>query len=110
MNIKKGHVLEYFNIGHRLILTRLGYHYSIGALNVRDSPDLIQIIDEDVEHLSMRIYRPLNQTMTMPTILFYHGGGHFVGSADILEPVTYDLAKSTNFQVIYTEVIFIFLN
>lgn len=39
----------------------------------------------------------------MPTVIYYHGGGHFVGSADIFEPVTYLLANSTGFQVIYIE-------
>lgn len=78
-----GLVLESFNFGHRLDLTRFGYHWSIGAFSIRDPADGIQIIDEEVEHCSMRIFRPMNQSIaaTIPTIIYYHGGGHFVGSA-----------------------------
>lgn len=75
-------MLEYFDIGHRLIMTRIAFHWTVGAINIRDPNHYIDIIDEDIEHCSMRIFRPMNQTAElMPTIIFYHGGGHFVGSA-----------------------------
>lgn len=99
-----GLFMEYFNICTRLDITRFAYHWTIGAFNIRDPADFIQVIDEAVEHVSMRIYRPLNHSEDLiSTIIFYHGGGHFVGSADIVEPLTYQLAKFTNFQVIYIE-------
>ena len=43
---------------------------------------MIRVIDENVEHIPMRIFRPLNGTKDIiPTVLFYHGGANFVGSA-----------------------------
>lgn len=63
-------------------MTRIAYHWTVGAMNIRDPNHFIEIIDEDVEHCSMRIFRSMNRTgKVMPTIIFYHGGGHFVGSA-----------------------------
>ncbi len=85
--------------------------------------------------MAVRIYRPHsriperigiddNSSYVAPTILFYHGGGFFVGSAgklkintifivlksnegfnilDTMEPVTYLMAKYTNYTVIYIE-------
>jgi acetyl esterase/lipase len=38
-----------------------------------------------------------------PTIVFYHGGGFFVGSADTFEPAMYRIANITNCLVIYVE-------
>ena len=103
-----GHYLESFGLVHRVNITRFSYHFAIGAFNIRDPNDNMQIMDEQVDHLSIRIYRPYkalhnNTDYVAPTILFYHGGGYFVGSADTLEPVTYLMAKHTNFTVIYIE-------
>lgn len=98
-------MLEFFNLGiTRLDLTRLSYHYTVGVFNIRDHRDEIEVIDEEVDHLSIRIFRPTKLIRDeMPTVIYYHGGGHFVGSADIFEPVTYLLANSSGCQVIYIE-------
>lgn len=79
---------------HRVNITRFSYHMAIGAFNIRDPSDGIQVLDETIDNnMAVRIYRPYNpdyehsrihQNTTdflAPTILFYHGGGFFVGSA-----------------------------
>ncbi len=78
-----GHVFEFFCLGlTRLDITRLSYHYTVGVFNIREEQDRIQVIDEEVDHLSMRIFRPMmHESDQMSTIIYYHGGGHFVGSA-----------------------------
>jgi hypothetical protein len=106
-----GHALEYVELSHRLNLTRFAYHWSIGAFNIRDENDFISVTNDNIGHVAVRIYRPLNATSyrtfngksLSPTIIFYHGGGHGLGSADILEHATYLLAKHTNYVVIYVE-------
>ena len=70
----------------------------LGAFNIRDPADNIQVTDEHVEHVPIRIYRPpklnrplsTNNTATnnvttndsYPTILFFHGGGFMYGDLD----------------------------
>lgn len=100
-----GRFLEYTGLGHRVNVTRMAYHLAVGAFNIRDHQDSINITDQFVQDVPIRIYFPNSRKSShqIPTILFYHGGGYFVGSADTLEPVTYLLAKYTNFQVIYIE-------
>jgi len=75
------------NIIRRVDLIRNGFHIGIGAWNVRDKNDQIQVYDDYIEGILIRIYRPLNASLEkdmMPTILFYHGGGYSVGSAGII--------------------------
>lgn len=104
-----GYFTEQIGLLHRVNVTRYSYHFSVGAFNIRENNDNISIHDEVIDHLSVRVYRPLkanknsNVNETLPTIIFYHGGGYFVGSADILEPVTYLMAKYTQYLVIYIE-------
>ncbi|CAF0705640.1 unnamed protein product [Brachionus calyciflorus] len=104
-----GYVTEQLGILHRVNVTRYSYHFAVGAFNIREESDQISVHDEIIEHLTIRVYRPMkpnkspNKNATLPTILFYHGGGYFVGSADTLEPVTYLMAKYTQFLVIYIE-------
>ncbi|RNA00998.1 arylacetamide deacetylase-like 4 [Brachionus plicatilis] len=104
-----GYFTEKIGILHRVNVTRFSYHISVGSFNIRDHNDNISVHDEIIEHLSIRIYRPMgrnkvsNKNKTLPAILFYHGGGYFVGSADTLEPVTYLMAKYTQYLVIYIE-------
>lgn len=101
-----GHFLEMTGVSHRVNLTRFQYYWALGAFSVRNPDDQIMITDELIEHVPIRIYKPLNRTHLSPlhpTIIFYHGGGHFVGSADNLEPITYLTAKYTNYQVVYIE-------
>jgi acetyl esterase/lipase len=60
------------------------YYITVGAFNIRDSKDNIQISDDVVENVPIRIYRPLNSTYDqnkLPVIFYYHGGGYFLGSA-----------------------------
>ncbi len=78
-----GHILEFCCVGFtRLDVTRFSYHYTVGVFNIRQEQDRIQVIDEEVDHLSIRIFRPLvHEKDQMSTIIYYHGGGHFVGSA-----------------------------
>lgn len=91
-------------LGHRVNVTRFQYHWTVGAFSMRDENDLISVHDEDIEHTSIRVFRPSNDTSeVMPTIIFYHGGGYFVGSADTIEPITYLMAKYTRYLVIYVE-------
>ena len=82
-----GELLQVANLSDPLDLIRFAYHWTIGAFNIRDPADGIHVEDEYIEHCSMRIFRPLNQTAAaiMPTIIYYHGGGHFVGSAGLLD-------------------------
>ena len=64
-------------------MIRNGFHIGIGAWNIRDKNDQIQVNDEYIQDILIRIYRPLNvslKTDSMPTILFFHGGGFSVGS------------------------------
>lgn len=72
----------------RVDIIRNGFHIGIGAWNIRDEKDSIQVLDHHIDHVLIRIYRPLNQTKTddaqLKTILFFHGGGFSVGSAGIL--------------------------
>jgi acetyl esterase len=95
--------MESYNLVKRVNLIRLGFHIGIGMFNIRDDQDGIQIIDDSINDIMIRIYKPENRTGLIPTIIFYHGGGYAIGSADILEPVSYRLAKFTNCQVIYIE-------
>jgi acetyl esterase/lipase len=90
---------------HRINITRFSYHIAIGAYNIRDPLDQIEVRDETIEHMSVRIYRPrcripenldLDESAiaayVAPTILFYHGGGFFVGSAgNIFYPSNFEL-------------------
>lgn len=69
-------------------ITRFFYHVSYGTFNIRDESDNISVTDEIVDNLSIRIFRPFgnnfrnsNAEFMYPTILFFHGGGYFVGSA-----------------------------
>ena len=95
---------------HRVNLTRFAYYWTLGAFNIRDENDNIAIVDELIQNVPVRIYKPMSRKdggddkqTTMPTILFFHGGGFFVGSVDNLEPISYLTAKYTNFMVIYVE-------
>ena len=96
-------------ICHRVNLTRFAYYWTLGAFNIRDPNDNIAIVDELVQNVPIRIYKPMkrsdnrDETAPMPTILFFHGGGFFVGSVDNLEPISYLTAKYTNYMVIYVE-------
>jgi acetyl esterase/lipase len=83
--------LEKLNIVHRLNFTRFAYHTAVGRFNIRNEKDNIQITEEYIDHVLIRIYKPLNQTIRkshnenlLPTILYYHGGGYFLGSAGII--------------------------
>jgi acetyl esterase/lipase len=101
-----GHFLEKFGIMHRINVTRLAYHISMGIFNVRDPNDGILVSDQLVENrVPIRIYRPQNLSAEAlhPCILYFHGGGYLIGTADVLEPITYLLSKNTNYIVIYTE-------
>jgi acetyl esterase/lipase len=82
--LKKGKFVEYFDICHRISVIRFMYYISVGAFNIRDSKDNIQISDDVVKNVPIRIYRPLNSTYDqnkLPVIFYYHGGGYFLGSA-----------------------------
>lgn len=60
------------------------YYVTVGAFSIRDAADNIQIIDDIVDNVPIRIFRPLNSSFgqnTVPVILYYHGGGYFLGSA-----------------------------
>jgi acetyl esterase/lipase len=102
-----GRFVELIGLYHRLNVTRLAYHLTIGAFSMRDPNDRIQVTDEFIEHVPIRVYRPMNRLTSheelLPTIIFFHGGGFFLGSADTLEPVTYLLANQTNCLVVYIE-------
>lgn len=77
-------MLEAFDLGHRLNVTRFFYHWSIGAFSIRDPNDKIEILDDLIENIPIRIYRSdkkASESDLNPTIIFYHGGGHFLGTA-----------------------------
>ena len=73
-------------MGSRLNLTRFGYHLALGVISIRDTRDAILITDEKINHIPIRIFRPLNinsspvlnnisnDAQLQPTIIFYHGG------------------------------------
>lgn len=110
-----GKFFEMTGITDRLTLTRIGYHIGLGVLSIRDPKDSIQITDEMIDHVPIRIFRPPDRIKEVrfvnssaeeqmkPTIIFYHGGGFFVGSADTFEPAMYRIANNTNCLVIYVE-------
>ena len=65
-------------------MTRFAYHWTLGAFNIRNPNDEIKIIDDSIENIPIRIYRPNQISLSEhhhPTILLLHGGGHFLGSA-----------------------------
>lgn len=104
--------LEYMGIVHRVNITRFFYHVSYGSFNARDSRDNISVSDDMIGSVVIRIFRPFvadldaggsSASTARPTIIFYHGGGYIVGSADIFEPVSYSMAKHTQYTVIYIE-------
>ena len=69
-------------MGHRLNVTRFFYHWTIGAFNIRDRNDRILIFDDIADNIPIRIYRPENRSNQLsPTVIYYHGGGHFLGTA-----------------------------
>jgi acetyl esterase/lipase len=82
---KKGKFLEFIDFGHRLNVTRFAYHWTLGAFNIRDPNDEIKIIDDSIENVLIRIYRPskISRSKSYTTIFLFHGGGHFLGSAGI---------------------------
>lgn len=82
---KKGKFLEFIDFGHRLNVTRFAYHWTLGAFSIRDPNDEIKIIDDTIDNVSIRIYRPrkISRSKSYTTIFLYHGGGHFLGSAGI---------------------------
>lgn len=99
-----GKFVEYFEIGNRIHLTRLAYHFTVGLFNVRNPDDGIEIKDLLIDNVPIRVYSHLNHSNgKVPTIFLYHGGGFFVGSADIYDSVNYLLAKNTKMMVIYIE-------
>ena len=75
-------------------MTRFAYYWAVGAFNIRKAVDRIQITDEIIDGVAIRIYKPLplhnpeeaknsSESSLMPTIIFYHGGGHFIGSVGL---------------------------
>ena len=81
------------DIVHRVNVTRAAYYIAIGVFNIRDTHDNIHVFDEHIGHVPIRKYKPLLAAQTpvsnstsnspdlMPTIIFFHGGGYFLGSA-----------------------------
>ena len=81
----KGRLFEFIGVTNRLVLTRLGYHLALGVISIRDPRDSIQITDEKIQHIPIRLFRPMNRQKVhdlsasnepkmQPTIIFYHGG------------------------------------
>lgn len=89
-------------MGHRLNVTRFFYHWTIGAFNIRDSNDQILVYDELVDNVPIRVYRPQNRAdQTMPTIIFYHGGGNFLGSAGTWQlKILKNITKLSNYHTV----------
>lgn len=62
------------------------YHLTVGAWNIRNPNDFIDVNDYYVNNVPIRIYKPLNSTYidengNLPVVFYYHGGGYFLGSA-----------------------------
>jgi hypothetical protein len=91
--------LEYTEISNRVNFTRFMYYWSVGAFNIRDPKDNILVDDRIIEHVSIRIYKPVNiseEGKMIPTIVFFHGGSYFLGNAGLYNP-TYLLLIQISF-------------
>jgi hypothetical protein len=105
--LKKGRFFEYIGVTNRLVLTRIGYHLALGVISIRDPRDSIQITDEKIQNVPIRLFKPTRNAKNgqmQPTIIFYHGGGFFVGSAgEFLNMFLNKIMKNVNllFQIRY---------
>ena len=84
----QSNVIEFFNIGSLVDLTRISYHMSHGLVSIRSEKDFIEIIDDEINGVSIRIFMPNSEEeekassiSSKCSIFYYHGGAFFIGSA-----------------------------
>jgi len=100
-----GFYCEHMNLFSRVSLVR-NLHYLTFALFQIRSPDYhLKVYDTKISNIHVRIYEPEESINyeKKTTIIYFHGGGFFLGSIETYDQATYLLANLTRTTVIAVE-------
>ncbi|UJR21286.1 hypothetical protein I4U23_024378 [Adineta vaga] len=95
-----GQIVEYFGVSDRVMVLRKVINLATLLQNKKIVDVNLQIEDTFIENIPVRIARPLNDNTSLPVIVYFHGGGFYMGSVDTYNTLTSMLSRSAHVVII----------
>ncbi len=66
-------------------------------------PKMWSAVDHVVDHLTLRVYTPYKSMVRLPALVYFHGGGHVIGSVETHDAICRRFAEGAHARVISVE-------
>ncbi|CAF0724413.1 unnamed protein product [Adineta ricciae] len=95
-----GQIVEFFGVSDRVMVLRKVIDFAALLQNKKVVDANLQVKDTLIENVHVRIVRPLNDNSSLPVLIYFHGGGFYMGSVDTYNTLTSTLSRSANIVVV----------